>query len=448
MDDTPVTATFIFVDRRKSGRGKSLNNRQKLLKRIKGSIKNANPVDIDSGGVKGAGAGSASKQLNNPVKIARKALAEPTFHYAPQTGEREIVLIGNDRWLKGDEFPVSGGGGGKGSGSGAGDGEDGEDDFIVNISKSEFFDVFFEDCELPDLRDSHEKTLPEAVMKPAGFQKNGNPGQLSVIRSFKNSQARRLALTRSSREELELLEAEYQQLATQLADTTEANDDVHARMAALEVQIDALRKKISSVTLFEDVDLRYRKSDRVQVKAADAVFIMVMDISGSMDEEKKRIARKFFSLQYAFIKRKYPQTDLVFIAHTTDAEEMDEEEFFSTRKNGGTLVSPAYALVHSIIKERYDATQSNIYLSGASDGDNAEYDNPVVIEEIEESGLLTKLRHMVYAQVGYQYSTWGSNLGTVMESISNTNKKVVTVKIETEGEVFGAFKKIYSQNKA
>jgi uncharacterized sporulation protein YeaH/YhbH (DUF444 family) len=201
------------------------------------------------------------------------------------------------------------------------------------------------------------------------------------------------------------------------------------------------------------VDLRYRKSERIQVKSADAVLIMVMDISGSMDEDKKRIARKFFTLQYAFLERRYPNTDLVFIIHTDEPEEVSEEDFFTTRKSGGTTVSPAIALANSIISSRYDPEQTNIYLSYAGDGDNWSDDNAKVLDEIEGKGLLTKLRHAVYLQVGasmaatYGWSDSDSSLWNTMLSISRSNQKFHALKIPTEEEVFGAFKKIYAKNK-
>lgn len=451
-DELPIS-TFIFVDRRKTGRGKSLPNREKLLKRIKDSIKAAKPEDIDAGGVKG-GTQTASKQMANPVKVARDALAEPTFRYASSTGEHEIVLPGNDKWLKGDEFPLEGEGDGDGSGAGNGPGEDGEDDFVVNISRSEFYDVFFEDCELPDLEQTAEKELPDAVLKPAGFQKEGTPGQLSVIRSYRNSIGRRRALTFDDRQELEELEAEYKELMTELAGTNPlvSQNTVHARMSEIEARIAQIKARISAMPLFEKVDQRYRKTEKVMVKSADAVLIMAMDVSGSMDEERKRLGRKFFSMQYAFIKRKYPNTDLVFIWHTDHAEECDEETFFTTRMNGGTIVSPAIALAHQIVKERYDASQTNIYFSYAGDGDNYSSDNKEVIAEFEERGFLSKLRHAVYIQVGAEMSGgWmGSASGPVafwtsMTSISNTSKKMHLVKVHDESEVFSSFKKVYAK---
>lgn len=444
MATTPTSTTFIFVDRRKTGRGKSVNNRQKLLRRIKESIKLSRPEDIDAGGVKKSGAGSSANTYTNQIKVAKNALAEPTFSYSQDQGVREVILIGNDQWLKGDEFPIQREGSG---GGGSGPGEDGEDDFIVNISRSEFFDVFFEDCELPNLKENSKKELPEAVWKPAGFQKDGNPGQLSVIRSFKISKGRRLALTSGSRAELEALTRELDQLLL------EEESDVEgwaARMQEVTLRISELKAKLSKMSMFEDVDLRYRRRDRVHVKASEAVLCMIMDISGSMDEDKKRIARKFFSLQFAFIKRKYEGTDLIFIAHTDEAEEMDEEVFFTTTKSGGTIVSPSWKLAHETINSRYDSDQTNIYISYAGDGDNWESDNADVIEEIEGTGLLSKIRHAVYVQVGQSFAAGyggGITLWNVMKSIANSNKKFDAIKIDNEEEVFDQFKQVYGKKR-
>lgn len=447
MTEQLPSTSYIFVDRRKSGKGKSIPNRQRLLRRIKDAIRDSKPQDIDAGGVKNL---SGTNQTN-PVKVAKSSLREPTIHYKSGTGDHEIVLIGNDRFERGDKFPLDDGeGDGEGSGNGAGQGEDGEDDFIVSVSRDEFFDVFFEDCELPDLLDTHAKELPEFVPKHAGFQKNGNPGQLSVKRSFKNSYARRKALTLNSREELRELEAELELL---MAETNESkmvdNDAWFKQVQEVSIKIQDLKDKISNVPFFDELDLRYTKKEKVQIKSADAVLVLLMDISGSMDEDKKRTARKFFVLQYRFIKRKYDGTDLVFVSHTESAKEVTEEEFFTQRVNGGTMVSPAYVLINKILKDRYDPTLTNIYLTQASDGDNWDSDNADVIKELEENGLLAKLRHMSYAQVGNDrngslYSSRPS-LWNVLNSISVGNKKLSMVKIGSDNEVFDAFQKIYKK---
>jgi hypothetical protein len=263
-----------------------------------------------------------------------------------------------------------------------------------------------------------------------------------------------LALTKGSRDELDELNDEYAELLQEagLSFMLPSRLEVlNARMAEIEERITELRAKIAATPYFEDLDLRYTKKEKVLVKSADAVFIMIMDVSGSMDENKKRLARKFFSLQYAFILRKYPQTDLVFIAHTETPEEMTEEEFFITRKSGGTTVSPAYELAHKIIKDQYDARDTNIYLSQASDGDNWDYDNAAIIPALEDSGLMSKLRHMSYAQVGQSFaSTYGSGtaLWTVLSSIANTSQKLGMVKINDDSEVFEAFHQLYKKDKS
>lgn len=453
-NEIPISSTFIFVDRRKTGRGKSLPNREKLLKRIKDSIRAAKPEDIDSGGVKG-GAGAPSKQLANPVKVARDALAEPTFRYARRTGEIEVVLPGNDKWLKGDEFPTDEDGDGEGRGEGgSGPGEDGEDDFVVNISRREFYDVFFEDCELPDLEQTAQRENPEAVRKPAGFQKDGNPGQLSVIRSYRNSIGRRRALTLDDREELQELQDELDALMhsfeLEIDPWLDRPGPWAAEVKRVSDRMAELRARIAAIPLFEKVDHRYRKTERVMVKMADAVLGMAMDISGSMDEKRKRIARKFFSLQYAFIKRKYPNTDLFFIYHTDEAEEVQEEEFFTSQKNGGTVISPAIVLAHKIIRDRYDPTQTNIYFSYAGDGDNFESDNTKVRAEII-GGLLPNVRHSVYIQVGDEFGGgWGGEGGQavfwkMMQSTASEHKKLHNVKAKSEEDIFQAFKSVYGK---
>jgi len=441
--EKPIVSTFIYVDRRKSSKHKSLGNRQKLLDRIKESIRTAKPEDIADGGVKAQGT-TQKRTLSNPVKIAKDALHEPTFHYDPSSGVRDVILVGNDRFERGDKFPVDDGGEGKGNKAGRGGG-DSEDDFIINISRNEFFDVFFEDCELPDLQQSSEKELPDAVSKPAGYQKEGNAAQLSVIRSYRNSIGRRNALTAESRNELHELEEELATIDAKLAENP-LNASAASRYKEIIARIEQLKARVSVVPFFEKLDLRYRKTEKVQVKQAEAVLMMVMDISGSMDEDKKRIARKFFSLQYAFIKRKYPNTDLVFIAHTDDADEMTEDEFFTTRKSGGTVVSTGLKLALDIIKSRYDSNTTNIYLSYAGDGDNWDSDNALVMDTLEK-GLLYKLRHMVYTQVGkalpYSYSNGG--LWNVVNSVAKGNKKLHTLKIISETDVFGAFKSVYQK---
>jgi uncharacterized sporulation protein YeaH/YhbH (DUF444 family) len=186
---------------------------------------------------------------------------------------------------------------------------------------------------------------------------------------------------------------------------------------------------------------------------------MVMDVSGSMDETKKTIARRWFALLYAFIKRRYANTELVFIAHTDEAFEMSEGDFFTTRINGGTQVSTALKMVNDIIRERYDCNQTNIYVSHASDGDNWDDDNARVVDELSgASNLLGKIQLFSYVEVGKQEVMGGwfsqnnksdaaSDLWDAYDSVrlKDAKKKVSLSIIETADDCYSVFKKVFKK---
>ena len=119
----------------------------------------------------------------------------------------------------------------------------------------------------------------------------------------------------------------------------------------------------------DEIDLRYRHRITVPQPIARAVMFCLMDVSASMDEEKKDLAKRFFTLLYLFLTRKYEKVDLVFIRHTEDAEEVDEERFFHDPQTGGTVVYSALELMHEIVQARYPSSAWNIYAAQASDGD-------------------------------------------------------------------------------
>jgi hypothetical protein len=451
---------FIYVDRRKAGKGKSSPNRQKLLRRVRSFIKSSNPNNIGSvasGGVSGNGSKSFS-----PVKVTSDALEEPSFLYA-RDGDHTMIIIGNKQYDRGDEIEIPEDSQGKGSK--AGQGGSSEDDFIVNVAKDEFFDLFFEDCELPNLTNEKYTEKLDNKFQHAGFSTTGNPAQLSIIRTYKQSLGRRRALSGPYREELQRLEDEQEELMLQLAEHKSngtgcddgVDDSIQKRLNEIQERIVVLHRKLAALEGFDKVDLRYRKHEAKPLKTVDAVLVMIMDISGSMDEEKKRIARRWFALLYAFIKRRYSNTELLFIAHTDEAFEMNEDDFFSTRVSGGTCVSPALKMANKLIKERYDPNQTNIYISHASDGDNWDSDNALVVDEmISEGHLLNKIQYFSYAEVGKQYSnTWFSmgsgnqtrratNLWEAYEKIrEKQSSKMSLVVIENPDSCYEIFKKVF-----
>jgi uncharacterized sporulation protein YeaH/YhbH (DUF444 family) len=440
--------TFIFIDRRKAGRGKSSPNRQKLIRRVKSFIKVAQPQNIGTGGISGNGGVGSS-----PVRVANSALEEPWFAYA-NDGENTSIIIGNTEYDRGDEIDIPEDEDGS---PGGGPGDKGEDDFVVNVARDEFLDLFFEDCELPNLTNEKYTDKLDNKFQHAGFSTSGNPSQLSIIRTYKQALARRKALSAPHKKEVADLELELEALQKQFPTPT-----ISARVIEIVERLEVLRKKLIIIEGFDRSDLRYRNKEAKPLHTVEAVLIMLMDISGSMDENKKTIARRWFALLYAFIKRRYSSCELVFIAHTDEVFEMSENDFFSTRINGGTTVSPALKMINQIIKERYDPNQTNIYVSHASDGDNWGNDNQVVIEEMAGDGRLTnKIQMFNYVEVG-KPNSWMVGLFGQRASSSNSGlweaydtarvrnpnpNKISLAILETADDCFPVFKKVFKKEK-
>lgn len=440
---------FIYVDRRKADKNKSAPNREKLLKRIRSYIKNSNPQSVGSGGV--ANVYGAGRAQNNPVKITSSALEEPWFAYA-RGGDTLMVLPGNTTYDRGDEIPFDGEGEGAGSGGSPGDG--GEDEFVVNVAANEFLDLFFEDCELPNLDDEKTTEKAEKAMVHAGFSTQGNPAQLSIIRTYKAAIGRRRALATPYLRELQRLEAEMKDLLENMAENAEDDvivAEISAQMDVIEKAIVLIKRKIAAVSGFDKVDLRFHKKEAQPLKQVDAVLIMVMDISGSMGQFHKTVARRWFALLYAFIKRRYENTDLVFLAHTDEVFELSEGDFFSTRMNGGTMVSPAIKKINEIIDARYDPTQTNIYVSHASDGDNWESDGEVGKEMLGAGGLMSKIQYFSYAEVYDATNAWSAkstntNLWDAYDKVHDAKPtKFSMAVLENPDDCYSIFKKIFKK---
>lgn len=435
---------FIYIDRRKAGKGKSAPNRQKLMKRIRNFIKQSKPTNIGKGSV-----ASSNNSYSNPVAVAGDALEEPRFAYA-KGGNNTMVVNGNPKYQRGDEIDMDGEGQGRSRNGGRGDG--GEDDFIVGVGADEFLDLFFEDCELPNLTNEKVTERLDNKKSHAGFSTQGNPSQLSIIRSYKQMVGRRRALTAPHREEKEKIEARMKEIYESMAEDGEL--DFTEELNALEARLIQINRKIAGLEGFDKVDLRYRKKEHKPLHTVQAALIMVMDISGSMDQEKKTIARRWFALLYAFIKRRYSTCDLIFIAHTDDVFEMSENDFFSTRMNGGTMVSPALEEINRIIISRYDPTETNIYISHASDGDNWDSDTPATVEAMKK--LMPKVQHFSYVEVGVPWNMYGTKssgpredsdsvLWAAYSEVAETearNRLAMSI-IEQPDECYNAFKRIF-----
>ena len=378
-----------IIDRRLAGKNKSIGNRERFLRRHKEQIREAVKRAIDGRGIRDI-------ERGEDIHIPKRDLTEPVFGHG-QGGMREVVHPGNQEYIRGDriERPKGGqGGGGSGSGQASDQGE-GEDDFVFALSKEEFMQVFFEDLALPHLVRTQLAEVPEWKTHRAGYSSNGTPNNLHVVRSMRGAIGRRIAIGAGSRRELREMEAKLEELKVALKPgDTIAEAEIHE----LEEQITALRARLERIPYLDPIDLRFRNRVRVPVPTSKAVMFCLMDVSGSMDEGRKELSKRFFILLYLFLTRHYEKIELVFIRHPTQAQEVDEENFFHARETGGTVVSSALVLMEEIIRERYSPSEWNIYGAQASDGDNWHHDSGRCRELLSEK-LLPLCRYYAYVQV-------------------------------------------------
>jgi uncharacterized sporulation protein YeaH/YhbH (DUF444 family) len=375
-----------IIDRRLAGKNKSVGNRERFLRRHKVQVREAVKRAIDGRSIRDV-------ERGEDVHIPKKDLNEPVFGHG-SGGIREVVHPGNKDFIRGDRIERPKGGGGQGSGSGeASDSGEGEDDFVFTLSKEEFMQVFFEDLALPNLVRTQLAETPEWKSQRAGFTSEGTPNNLHVVRSMRGAIGRRIAIGAGARAELHALQEEFE--ALQREPKTDARV---ARLKELEAAIAALRARVDRIPYLDPIDLRYRSRIKVPVPTSKAVMFCLMDISGSMDEGRKELSKRFFILLYLFLTRHYEKIDLVFIRHHTQAQEVNEDDFFHARETGGTVVSSALVLMEEIIRERYSPSEWNIYGAQASDGDNWHHDSGRCRELLNEK-LLPLCRYYAYVQV-------------------------------------------------
>lgn len=372
-----------IVDRRLNAKNKSTVNRQRFLERYRHHIKKAVSDAIDKRSITDIHSGEK-------ISIPSKDIGEPIFHHG-DGGVSERVLPGNKEFVTGDRIKRPEGGGG-GSGSGASDSGEGMDDFVFNITQEEFLNFMFEDLALPNLIKRHLAGDTEFKFHRAGISNEGTPGKINIVRSLRSANARRIALTGGKRRKLRALEAELSGLVESTADA-----DI-ARAKVLQDEIETLKRRIARVPWIDDFDLKYNLHVKHPVPRSRAVMFCIMDVSGSMDQGTKDIAKRFFLLLYLFLQRNYEHTEVVFIRHHTSAKEVDEEEFFYSRETGGTIVSSALRLTDEIVTERYSPSQWNIYAAQASDGDNWNDDSAVCYKILTEN-LMQKLQYFSYIEI-------------------------------------------------
>lgn len=415
-----------IIDRRLNPSGKNLPNRQRFIRRarkiIRDAVREASGTrgirDIDGGGV---------------VVIPGTGIDEPQFQLG-NDGYRQPVFPGNKEFVEGDRLPRSGGGGGSGNGSGAGEGKS-EDEYKIALSAEEFLEFFLEDLELPDL-DRRKLTEVEAEgLRRAGYASTGSPANLALGRTMRNSLSRRIALKRPRTGEIEQAKA--------LLEDAELRGD-ETETERLRDLISSLERRSRSIAYIDPIDIRYRRFEQNPKPMAQAVMFCLMDVSASMTEHMKDLAKRFFMLLYVFLKRRYKKVDVVFIRHTDEAREVDEESFFHGTESGGTKVSTALHEMVKVAKDRYPPDQWNIYVAQASDGDNDPRDNPESIR-VMDTEILPHCQYYAYLEVNEPgHGSSASALWRAYESIhaEHLAQRAVTGR----EDIYPVFRELFSRS--
>ena len=422
-----------IIDRRLAGKNKSIGNRERFLRRYKEQIRDAVKRAIDGRGIRDI-------ERGEDIHIPKRDLSEPVFGHG-QGGVREVVHPGNKDFIRGDriERPKGGQGGGSGSGQ-AGDSGEGEDDFVFNLSKEEFMQVFFEDLALPHLVRTQLAEVPEWKSQRAGFSSDGTPNNLHVVRSMRGAIGRRIAIGAGSRRELR----EMQERRAEMMLTLRPGDTVAEQaILALDEQIAHLRARIERIPYLDPIDLRYRSRIRVPVPTSKAAMFCLMDVSGSMDEGRKELSKRFFILLYLFLTRHYEKIELVFIRHHTQAQEVDEENFFHARETGGTVVSSALVLMDEIARARYNPAEWNIYGAQASDGDNWHHDSGRCRELLNDK-ILPLCRYYAYVQVAEEEQ----NLWSEYTQLQEANRHFAMRKATSADQIYPVFRDLFRKEGA
>ncbi len=417
--------TSVIVDRR-AQKGKSTANRQRVLKRLDGALK----AEVDK-----LVARHKLKDTDKAVEVTleRKDVTEPRFALDPVSGATGRIIPGNDQYRVGDKIPHNPAQG-RGGGQGAGDGQaDEEDSFRFVLSREEYLSLLFDELELPPLVKKDLMQIDESRFRRGGVVRYGNPGSVCVVRTFKASIGRRIAAEAQLEEALAEAETE---LALARASA------IPARVTAAELALKQLREETPEIPFLDPVDLRHRSLIEVQKPCTAAVMFCLMDVSSSMDEKRKDLAKRFFTLLYLFLTRKYKKVDLVFIRHTDQAQEVDEDTFFNGTQAGSTKVLSALAKMNEIIDARFPASHYNIFGAQASDGDSFGGDSTESSAYLYNQ-LLPFSRYFVYAEVGDRPVHGTTSLWAAYRSIDSDHFNMATV--SARNEVYPALAKLFQR---
>lgn len=416
-----------LIDRRVQGKNKSAPNRDRFLRRYKGQIKEAVARAIKGRSITEIDKGDA-------ISIPVKDVNEPTFGHT-HGGIWETVSPGNKEYLTGDQIQRPKKGAGQGKGKAGNSEEISEDDFVFQLTREEFLQYFFEDLELPNLVKTQLTTVTDFKNKRAGYKTSGTSSSLHVLRSLRGALGRRIAVGGKSARRLKAIEAEIAQLLKN------NNDEDRHRIDSLQLEVHRLRLKLLAIPFIDPFDLRYSNHIKIPKPSTQAVMFCLLDVSGSMDEARKDIAKRFFILLYLFLTRAYEKIEVVFIRHHTSALEVHEQDFFNSRESGGTIVSSALKLLNEIILKRFPSSDWNAYVAQASDGDNWDNDS-IECKNLLINNIMPLVQYYAYVEITDGAS---QNLWQEYSQIDSHHQHFAMRKIQTPNEIYPVFRELFKK---
>ncbi|HKQ09352.1 MAG TPA: sporulation protein YhbH [Blastocatellia bacterium] len=332
------------------------------------------------------------------VKVPIRSLDEYKFRFDYR--KKKNVGTGDGKTQVGDVIGREGQPGpGTGSGQGAGD-QPGQEYFEAEVDIDEIAKLIFEDLHLPYLEDKAKQAVQSKTTKFTEIRRAGILANLDKRRSILEN------IKRTARESGE------------------------ARLGR-----------------FKKEDLRYRTWEEQVKYESNAVVIAMMDVSGSMGDFKKYIARSFYFWMVRFLRTKYDHVEIVFISHHTEAKEVTEEQFFTQGESGGTVVSSAYRLALDIIGERFPPRDWNVYPFHFSDGDNYYSDNDEAVRLADE--LISTCNLFGYGEIGEEgASSYRRSSGALLSIFKDRLKhqqRFVGVRIDDKEEVYPALKDFFGK---
>tara|TARA_R110000796_G_scaffold67777_1_gene155560 strand:+ start:7352 stop:8545 length:1194 start_codon:yes stop_codon:yes gene_type:complete len=378
--------------------GDRTRHRQKIEKAIKESIKDVVAEESIIG-----------QNGNKKIRIPVKGIKEHRFVYGANKNNKQVGSAQGKEVNQGQRIghrrrqrPTEGQGDKPGN-------QPGEEMYEIEMSLEELAGYLFNDLELPELEKKSFKFTTQEKMKRKGKRPYGIRPRLSKKETIKQKIRRKKAAIKAGSYDPESGER----------------------------------------FTFHESDLRYKHIAPVKKENTAAVVFFVMDVSGSMSKSKKFLARSFFFLLYQFLNHKYSSIDVVFISHTAEANEVNEDQFFTQVPSGGTLVSTGLKKVEEIVEKRYHPNNWNIYTFYCGDGDNWSIDNKESLDAFKRLKEINQA--MCYTEIGklYDYREYSLFAGGNPEkrlwdwTKLAEDKNFKRIRLQESKDIWPAFKKLF-----